>query len=183
MAWEDPAESDFFQIKNHVGALCLIAVNEYLPSFPTTMGPSQAIRAEIAVVDGPGTGKRYPDALLFNKKLVPQLRNSIGSTILARIGQGKANPGQSAPYILDKAGPGDADKANAWVAANGDIESKPADQSMASSQGYAPDNEQWRVQQARQQQAYPQAGQMPTPPQYPSSYTSVPANQGDEPPF
>lgn len=182
MAWEDPAESDFFQIKNHVGALCLIAVNEYLPAFQTAMGPGQAIRAEIAIVDGPNAGKRYPDALLFNKKLVPQLRNSIGSTILARIGQGEARPGQSAPYVLDKAGPGDPEMATAWVASNGEVEAKPVDTSMASPQGYAPDN--GMAPRNRQQQGpMLQQSPMPQPPSYPRTFASVPSINDDEPPF
>lgn len=178
MAWEDPSESDFFQIKDHVGALVLVAVNEYLPSFPTSMGPSQAIRAEIAVVDGPGVGKRYPDAMLFNKKIVPQLRSSIGTTILARISTGDAKPGQSAPYILAKAGLGDADKANAYVKQYGDVESAPADRSMANPQGtYAADEPQWRVQQARQQAASAPAPGYPPAPPMPPTYAS------DEAPF
>lgn len=194
MGWEDPSESDFFQIKDHVGALALIAVNEYLPAMQTTMGTSPAIRAEIAIVDGPGAGKRFPDALVFNKKLIPQLRNSIGSTVLGRIGQGKANPGQSAPYILEKSAPGDAEKANAYVAQYGDVESKPADRSMANPQGtYAADQPQWKVQQAQQQQyqqqpqqqfqQQPQGQGYPTPPPMPQTYVQPQHAGNDEPPF
>lgn len=183
MGWEDPSESDFFQIKNHNGALVLVAVNEYLPDFKTSMGPGQAIRAEIAVVDGPGAGMRFSDALLFNKKIVPQLRNSIGSTILARIGTGQAKAGQSAPYELHKAGHGDAELANAYVKANGDVEAKVGDVSQAGG-GYAPDNEAWRVQQSQQASRPPAAApSLPTPPPMPATYASVPASTDDEPPF
>lgn len=189
MGWTDPSDSEFFEIKKHVGALCLVAVNEYVPSMTTAMGTSPAVRAEVAVIDGPGAGARYPDALFFGKKIVPQLKGSIGSTILGRIGQGQARPGQSAPYILEKAGPGDADKANAYVAQHGDVESKPTtpDVSMAGPQGYAPDNGvQWRG----QPQAQPPAQGLPQPPPYPQgnggTYTQ-PARVGGpsegEPPF
>lgn len=197
MGWSDPSESEFFEIKQHVGSLCLIAVNEYVPSMTTTMGTSPAVRAEVAIVDGPGAGKRYPDALFFGKKIVPQLKASIGSTILGRIVTGQARPGQSAPYQLEKATGEDAAKANAWVAANGDVESTPVDTSMASPQGYAPDpSVQWRVQgqqavpaqQNLPNAGYPQQsqGQMPPPPNYPATYTQpagVGGPQGDEPPF
>lgn len=193
MAWTDPSDSEFFQIKSHVGSLCLIAVNEFIPSMTTAMGTGAAVRAEVAVIDGPGAGARYPDALFFGKRIVPQLKSSVGSTVLGRIVTGQAKAGQSAPYQLDKAAPGDADKANAYVSAYGDVESQPADTSMASSQGYAPDQEQWRVQQSQQaQRQAPQAQQqapapqLPPPPSYPATFTqpaAVGAPQGDEPPF
>lgn len=192
MAWEDPSESDYFKIKEHVGALVLIAVNGFEPNISTAMGVGQAIRGEVAIVDGPDTGKRYPDALIFNKKLIPQLRNSIGSTILGRIAQGQANPGQSAPFILEKAGHGDAEKATAFVTKFGDVESHPADRSQANPQGaYAPDQPQWKVQQAQQQQApqqqyqpqqqYAPQGGYPPPPPMPQTYAQAPGDE--QPPF
>lgn len=194
MGWTDPSDSEFFQIKSHVGSLCLIAVNEYLPSMTTAMGTSPAVRAEVAVIDGPGAGARYPDALFFGKKIVPQLKSSVGATVLGRIVHGQAKAGQSAPYQLDKAAPGDAEKANSYVAAYGDVESKPADTSHAGPDGYAPDQEQWRVQQSQQaQRQAPQpqvqaqpAPQLPPPPTYPATFTqpaTVGGPQGDEPPF
>lgn len=193
MGWEDPSESDFFEIKQFVGCLALIAVNEYLPNFVTSMGASPAVRAEVAIIDGPQAGKRFVDALFFGKKIVPQLRNSVGSTVLGRVVKGEAKAGQSAPYQLQKATAEDGQAANAYVKAHGDVDSKPVDTSMASPQGYAPDNEQWRVQQAQQQQAPQQASQhpqliqhqgYPPPPPMPSTYTA-PAAVGadDQPPF
>lgn len=188
MGWTDPSDSEFFQIKTHVGSLCLIAVNEYVPSMTTAMGTGPAVRAEVAVVDGPGAGERYPDALFFGKKIVPQLKSSVGSTVLGRIVLGQAKAGQSAPYQLDKANGSDANKASAYVQTYGDVEAKPVDTSMAGPNGYAPDNEQWKVQQSQQQRATPPppAPQLPPPPAYPATFTqpaNVGAPQGDEPPF
>lgn len=184
MGWTDPGESDFFKIKNHVGALALIAVSEYVPNMTTTMGPTQAIRAEVAIVDGAGAPNRWSDVLLFNKKLVPQLKNQVGSTILARIVEGPAKPGQSAPYELAKAMRDDAELANKYVQEFGDVEAKVGDQSASTSGSYAPDNGvQWASQRQQNQpppQSQPQGlyarsgGSYPTPPAHP---------QTDEPPF
>lgn len=123
--WDDPAESDFFTIKDYVGSLCLIAVNGFTPKFPTAMGERDTVRAEIVVVDGPKKGAHYDEALLFGAKLVPQLKGKIGSVVLGRIDRGLAKAGQSAPYILEKASKEDAALANAWVKAHGGIDSHP----------------------------------------------------------
>lgn len=122
MTWDDPAESDFFTIKDHVGSLCLIAVNGFTEKFPTAMGERDTVKAEIVVIDGPGEGSRYGEALIFGAKIVPQLKGKIGSTVLGRINKGLAKAGQSAPYILDKASKEDAALANRWVKSHGDVE-------------------------------------------------------------
>lgn len=191
MGWTDPADSDFFQLKEHIGALCLIAVNEYIPSMATSAGTTAAVRTEIVVIDGPGDPDtypaHYPEALVFGKRIVPQLKNSVGSTVLGRINQGDKQPGKNAPFQLDKAGPGDGDKASAYVKAHGDVESKPIVQdTSATGQGYAPDGEQWASQRGAQPQQEPS---LPTPPPYPGSSTyTQPARVGggqedDEAPF
>lgn len=123
MSYDDPDTSDFFTIKNHVGDLVIIAVNEFMPNFPTAMGTRDTIKAEIAVVDGKNKGARYAEALIFGSKLVPQLRNKVGSVVLGRINTGLAKAGQSAPYILDKASPQEYDSADAWTKVNGDVNS------------------------------------------------------------
>lgn len=180
--WDQPAESDFFKIAEHLGDLVLIAVNGYEQNFPTSMGPGQAIRAEIAVVEGNNAGARYADALLFNKKIVPQLKASLGSVILARIAQGTARPGQSAPYELAPFSKEDAQKANAWVKANGTVEAHvAADPRSATGNSYAPDEASWAAARANTAQpAYPAGNsRLPDPPARPKTYAAV----DDEPPF
>lgn len=186
--WSDPNDAAFFEIKKYAptedrpGALCLIAVNEYIPSFTTAQGTAPAVRAEVAVIDGPRAGDRYPDAMFFGKRIVPQLRNSVGSVVLGRIGYGEKKAGQNAPYQLDKATAEDAQKATAYVQANGPVESKPIVQTVNQ-----PDTsgENWKVAGA-QAQSQGQSQGLPTPPPYPATYTQ-PANAGarggDEPPF
>lgn len=190
MNWDQPAESDFFKIAEHLGDLVLVAVNGYDPAFPTSMGPGPCIRAEIAIVEGTNAGARYPDALLFNKKIVPQLRTSLGSVILARIGQGTARPGQSAPYELNSFTKDDAQKANDWVKANGPVEANvAADPRSATGNAYSPDDASWEKARANTSNAqssaapsYPTA-KLPDPPARPATYAQVAANGDDEPPF
>jgi hypothetical protein len=55
--------------------------------------------------------------LFFNVALKNSLKSKVGQKVLARIGQGTAKPGKSAPWILVDA-TGDADavaKANAFI--------------------------------------------------------------------
>lgn len=189
MEFNAPGKADYFEIKKYVGALALIAVNEYLPAFTTTMGVSKAVKAKVAILDGPYAGDVYPDAMFFGKKIVPQMSGQIGSVMLGRIGQGQARPGQSAPYQLDDFTPEDAKLANDWVDKNGPFESSPTDSSMGGG-SYAPDNENWASQRqatAPQPPAVagpPAVGRAPQPPAYPSSYAPAGApTQDDEPPF
>lgn len=175
MPFEAPGSADYFQMKDHIGSLVLIAVNEYKVGVSTAAGVSDIIRGEIAVVDGPGVGGRYGDSMIFGKKLVPQLRNQIGKTVLGRIRQGKADVGKSAPYILEEATLADAELANQYVKANGDVESRPsttpAPQVQPSYQRFQPDqpNGSWG-------QPPTQGGQAPFYPG-PQQWTQPPAQQ------
>lgn len=120
-SWDDPDNSEFFVIKDHVGDLLIIAVNEYIPQFPTTNGVRDTVKAEIAVVEGNGADLRFPDALLFGSKLVPQLRNKVGTTVLGRLNLGEKQAGKNAPYILDRPTAEDKALASKWVSANGSV--------------------------------------------------------------
>lgn len=120
-SWDDPDTSDFFSIKEHVGDLVILAINGFTPDFPTINGNRDTIKAEVAIVEGNGQDTRYAEALLFGSKLVPQLRNKLGSVVLGRIALGDKQPGKNAPYILTK--PTDQDKAMAsdWTKRNGAV--------------------------------------------------------------
>ena len=69
----------------------------------TAYGQTEAVRADIAVLDGDNKGEVYSDALIFPRLLVSQTRSKIGAKILARVTQGTAKPGQSPPWILGEA--------------------------------------------------------------------------------
>ncbi len=85
------------------GALLLIEVHALETGIKTTFGDTDAIRADVVVIDGEDKGERYDDTLVFPKILQSQLRSKVGQKVLGRLGQGTAKPGQSAPWILAEA--------------------------------------------------------------------------------
>lgn len=178
MGFAEPDSPDQFKVADHVGSLALIAVNGHQPEFTTAYGTRAIIRCEIAIIDGPTAGQRYGDAMLFQSKLVPQLRGSIGQTVLGRFAKGKPQPGQNAPLILDKPTHDDVAIAEKWVQDNGDVESHPIDMTAPP---LAPvDGEQWRVgQTSPPSQLRAPAGQVSAQ----ARYGAPPSAQDDEPPF
>jgi hypothetical protein len=85
-------------------------------------GETDAIEVAIVNLD---TNQEYENILFFNVALKNALKNKVGQKVLARIGQGTAKPGKSAPWILvDATGnPADLAKANAYI---GNAGAKPA---------------------------------------------------------
>lgn len=98
-------------LKDHIGDLFLITVHSFESQIPTSAGVSDAIRADVVILDGPHAGDEHRDVLLFGKVLVSQLKRSIGRRVLGRVAQGIAKPGKSAPWQIEEAT--DADKAKA----------------------------------------------------------------------
>lgn len=89
------------------GRLLLIEPKTAETGIATAFGDTDAIRADIAVLDGDGKGDTYPDALVFPKVLQSQLRQQLGQKVLGRLGQGVGKPGQSPPWLLEAATPDD----------------------------------------------------------------------------
>lgn len=86
---------DFLDYKELLGSLLLFTVKEETQEIDTKHGPQTAIRADVAVLDGPNKGDVCTDALIFPKILKSQLRGSVGGKVLGRLGQGenkKGNP-------------------------------------------------------------------------------------------
>ena len=75
---------------------------------PTALGEKDAIRADVAILDGNQAGEAIDDALVFPRVLIGQLRSKTGGMVLGRLGQGTAKPGQNAPWKLDE--PTEADR-------------------------------------------------------------------------
>jgi hypothetical protein len=121
------APGDGITWANHLGALLLVEVVAQEHGVSTVHGPADPVRANVAVIDGPGAGDTYEDTLIFPKLLISQTKGSVGQKVLGRLGQGNQKPGQSAPWLLQEASAEDIAKAEAWVAAN----SKPAVTSAA----------------------------------------------------
>jgi len=98
--------------------LLIIEPTEYKASITTVHGDTDAIEVNVTNLD---TGEIHEGLLFFNVALKNALKNKVGQKVLARIGQGTAKPGKSAPWILIDAtsNPADLAKANAFVGSAG----------------------------------------------------------------
>lgn len=97
------------------GSLLLIHVHDLEQGIPTQHGPSDAIRADVTMLDGPQAGETVEDSLIFPSVLRSQLRSKIGEKVLGRLGQGAAKPGKNAPWVLNPATQADAELATKWL--------------------------------------------------------------------
>jgi hypothetical protein len=97
-----PAEGggDKLPLKDLLGALLRIEVLELKNGMQTSFGVSDAVRCNVAALDGDHKGETWNDALVFPRVLASQLRPSLGKVVLGRLGQGQAKSGQSAPWLL-----------------------------------------------------------------------------------
>lgn len=89
--------------ENLNGRLLLIEPQGLESAIATTFGETDAVKADVAVLDGNDKGTDYKEALIFPKVLQSQLRQQIGLKVLGRLGQGQGKPGQSPPWILQDA--------------------------------------------------------------------------------
>lgn len=99
------------------GHFVIVHVNSYEENIVTANGPANAVRCNVADLT---TGEHHLDVLWFPKVLVASLRNQIGQMVLGKIAQGAAQPGKSAPWILEDA-TGNAEvlaAAQKWIAVN-----------------------------------------------------------------
>jgi hypothetical protein len=94
------------------GQLLIINVTEVVKDINTSLGVRDAVRATVTVVDG----ATYQDTLVFPKVLLSQLSPLVGQTVLGRLGQGQAKPGQNPPWTLTEATPEDQKAAAAFIA-------------------------------------------------------------------
>lgn len=103
------------KVADLAGALLIITPVEYKTGIPTVHGEAEAVEVNIINLD---TNKAHDGLLWFNVALRNALKNKIGQKVLARIGQGTAKPGKSAPWILlDASTDASAiEKANAYLA-------------------------------------------------------------------
>lgn len=85
------------------GSLVTVKVHSVETGIQTAFGLADAVRGDVTIVDGPSAGDEYNDCLIFPKGLQSQLRPNVGKTVLGRVGQGAAKPGQSAPWLLQAA--------------------------------------------------------------------------------
>lgn len=116
MAFEAPSTTtEGPKVADLNGHLLIISPVSYERNIPTVHGEAEAIKVNIVDLD---TNEEHNGVLWFNVALRNALDSKIGKTILARIGQGVAKPGKSAPWILLDATTDAAAvaKANAYIA-------------------------------------------------------------------
>lgn len=108
------SNADNIKVADLNGHLLIITPTEYKTGIQTVHGESDAVECHLVDLD---TGLTHESILFFNVALKSALKQKIGEKVLAKIGQGLAKPGKSAPWILVDA-TGDADavaKANAHI--------------------------------------------------------------------
>jgi hypothetical protein len=79
------------------GHLLIIKPVEYKTGIQTSLGEAEAIEVDLVDLD---TNTEHTSVLFFNVALRSALKSNIGKSVLAKIGQGVAKPGKSAPWIL-----------------------------------------------------------------------------------
>jgi hypothetical protein len=117
MAFEAPSTAtESVKVADLNGKLLIIEPVEYKTGITTVHGDADAIEVNIVNLDD---NTEHNNVLFFNVALKNSLKSKVGHKVLARIGQGVAKPGKSAPWILLDA-TGDAvavAKANAYIGA------------------------------------------------------------------
>lgn len=111
--------SESVKVADLAGHLLIITPIEYKTGIQTVHGLAEAVEVEVVDLDADTT---YGSVLWFNVALRNALKNKIGQKVLARIGQGAAKPGKSAPWILVDA----TTDANALAKANAYLSATPA---------------------------------------------------------
>jgi hypothetical protein len=111
-----PATANGIKWADVNGALVMVKVLSIETGIQTAFGASDAVRGDVTVVDGAGRGDDYKDCLIFPKALQSQLRPNVGKTVLGRVTQGAAKPGQSAPWLLAEASDADRKSASEFLA-------------------------------------------------------------------
>jgi hypothetical protein len=115
MTFTAPSTSnESVKVADLAGQLLIITPVEYKTGIQTVHGEADAVEVNIVNLD---TNKTHENVLFFNVALKNALKTKINEKVLARIGQGSAKPGKSAPWILVDAtnSPADLAKANAFI--------------------------------------------------------------------
>ena len=101
MTFSAPSSStESVKVADLAGFLLIIEPIEYKVGIQTVHGETDAIEVNLVDLDN---NKTYNNVLFFNVALKNALKAKVGQKVLARIGQGVAKPGKSAPWILNDA--------------------------------------------------------------------------------
>ena len=97
------------------GHLLIIKPVEFKTGIQTSLGEADAIEVDLVDLD---TNTEHTSVLFFNVALKSALKSNIGKSVLARMGEGVAKPGKSAPWVLVTAtdDPAAVAKATSYIA-------------------------------------------------------------------
>lgn len=135
------AGGDMLSPEDVNGHLLLVIPTEYVPEIATVYNKagetSRAIRVNVAVLTqqtAEGQHPVYNGVLWFNVRLL-DLRKQIGETVLGRMGQGAAKPGQDPPWVLNDAtdDAGSLAYAESWLTQHPEFEALAAREIAANS--------------------------------------------------
>lgn len=98
--------------KDFKGKLLVIEPLSQEKDVKTVHGVTDAFRANVYVLTGPGKSEDFEDTLVFPKVLQNQIRRQVGSIVVGRLTQGEAQKGQNPPWVLAEATAGDLKKAS-----------------------------------------------------------------------
>ena len=90
-------QSESVKVADLANHLLIITPIEYKTGIQTVHGIAEAVEVNVYDLD---TSTEHNSLLWFNVALRNALKTKINEKILARIGQGPAKPGKSAPWIL-----------------------------------------------------------------------------------
>ena len=109
-------QSESVKVADLANHLLIITPVEYKTGIQTVHGIAEAVEVNVYDLD---TNTEHNSLLWFNVALRNALKTKLNQKVLARIGQGPAKPGKSAPWILLDATSDAAAiaKANAYLAA------------------------------------------------------------------
>lgn len=111
------------KITDMLGSLLLVKPTEYIEEMSTTSGDTDAVRADIAILDNTEEpGHIAEGVLIFQQALKRDLRKIMDSPqpyLLGRLDRGQAKGNKSAPYIFVKFTEEEAALANQFLQAVG----------------------------------------------------------------
>jgi hypothetical protein len=138
------AGGDKFEPSLYGGALLLVYPHKYVTGIPTKFGEADAVEADIVILDRNGQDGqpiRLNSTMIFQNKMVGQVKGSVGGMVLGRLTQGlntKGNP----PWELADYTPADAQWATAYIAQHPAV-SQPSQTQSAPAPVQAPPADVW----------------------------------------
>ncbi len=116
MFQQPPPQLGFLKTAEFAGCLVLVYVKRLHEDMIMPDGKTiDGVEVELHALDGPKAGT-VEKGIMTQRVIVGSLRNAVGGDpVLGRVGQGIANPGKSAPWILEPFTDADAQLATGYV--------------------------------------------------------------------